>query len=166
MSERPSIPVAVAVALTLAVSSTAAGPEAQRVLEVQGSYEPSGPPHPERRPVGDLCVVDLEQSYRVDGSLSGTMTVDYRIFVAGPCGSPPGTFDEHWIAIGRYDLECPGGTGPATGDLVDVAEVSAGGHVAGKITLAGDLRGSLRIDGNFREGSIHYAGSIAPPAKD
>jgi hypothetical protein len=105
-----------------------------------------------------VCVVDLEQSYEVDGTLTGTMTIDFRIFVEGPCGAPPGTYDEHWIAHGHYDLENSRPTS-RQGSLAYVADVSAGGQVSGKITLAGELQGELRIDGRFQEGAMHYAGS-------
>jgi hypothetical protein len=43
-------------------------------------------------------VVDLKQAYDVEGSLVGKMLIDYRIFVAGDCTKPPGTYDEHWIS--------------------------------------------------------------------
>jgi hypothetical protein len=128
-------------------------------VEALGTFKPAGPPdHPSRSQIGDCCVVDLRQGYTVDGKLSGAMQIDFRIFVAGPCGAPPGTYDEHWIAYGRYsvDVEDRNREGP----LVYLADVKAGGDVEGSMTFAGALKGTLSIRGNFREGVMHYQGNL------
>jgi len=135
-------------------------------FQAQGTFKPSGPPdHPARHEIADICIVDLDQSYEIDGTFTGTMTVDFRIFVDGPCGSPPGTFNEHWIAHGQFDLASPGAAS-AKGSLAYLADVAAGDRVTGTITLAGELQGTLRIKGSFQEGAMNYMGSIAQPAKD
>ena len=72
---------------------------------VSGTLVPKGPPisPPVRVEAGNNCIVDLVQTYSVTGTLSGIFEIDYRILVYGPCGVPPGTYDEEWIAYGIFD---------------------------------------------------------------
>lgn len=74
------------------------------LTHISGFFSPVGTPStpPKRIDVGGSCIVDLEQDYKVSGSLSGKFTIDYRIMVKGSCGSPLGTFDEDWIAYGTF----------------------------------------------------------------
>ncbi len=128
--------------------------------EASGSFEPSGPPLalPVKVDVGRNCLVELRQSYSVSGTLSGTMMIDYRILVYGPCGSPPGTFDEDWIAHGAFTGTVDGSS--ASGKLSYVARVQAGGDVEGRISLGQGLEGELQVRGNFGDGSLSYTGWV------
>jgi len=128
-------------------------------FEAKGTFRPAGPPgHVSRSQIGDDCVVDLVQGYTLDGALSGSMQIDFRIFVAGPCGMPPGTYDEHWIARGEYVVRV--GDSTREGPLVYLAEVKAGGGVEGRIRLADGLRGTLMVGGRFRAGFMRYRGKL------
>ncbi len=62
-------------------------------MEVSGSFVPAGPPSelPAKIDVGTGCLVELSQSYSIPGDLSGSMKIDYRIPVYGPCGSSSAT---------------------------------------------------------------------------
>jgi len=86
------------------------------------------------------------------------MRLDYRIFVAGPCGAPPGTYDEHWIAFGRYSFDVD--HEHLEGPLVDLARVQAGGDAEGSMTLADGLEGTLEVRGSFHDGFMRYEGSL------
>jgi len=83
------------VALAALVFGAGAG-AARGQVQVSGSIAPEGPPVGDvvRADAGDACIIDLVQGYSIEGSLSGQLEIDYRIFVAGPCGSPQGTFEE------------------------------------------------------------------------
>jgi hypothetical protein len=109
---------------------------------------------------GDACVIDLVQAYAIDGSLSGQLEIDYRIFVAGPCGSPQGTFAEYWIARGTFDGAVSGR--PTTASFWYRADVEVGGVVDGTMRLAGDVGGSLSIAGRFSDGRLTYQGMLEP----
>ena len=122
-----------------------------------GTFRPSAPPEqPTRKKVGAECVVDLKQAYDVAGSLVGKMLIDFRIFVAGDCTMPPGTFSEHWIAYGTYDVRT--GDTQYIGDLTYLATVESGGLVDGTLTLAGQLSMKLNVKGNFKNGFMSYSG--------
>jgi hypothetical protein len=124
-------------------------------MHVSGHFAPSAPPmSPHRREIGEHCIVELKQRYEVAGDLAGTMDVDLRIYVAGRCGSPPGTFDEHWIAYGTYNMS------DRKGPLIYLAEVQAGGRVKGRLIFSGDLEGTLTVEGGFEEGSMSYSGDV------
>ena len=125
-----------------------------------GTFSPSGPPlrAPTRVDAGGSCVVDLTQSYSVEGSLSGSLVVDYRILVAGGCGAPIGTFDEEWIAHGTFSGTLDGA--PASGRFSYTARVKAGGEVEGRMVFGQGLKGTLRIHGNFGDGSLSYDGQV------
>lgn len=127
---------------------------------VAGSFSPVGPPdQPSRHPVGDACIVDLNQVYALEGTLEGEMRIDFRIYVAGPCGSPPGTYDEHWIAHGNYSVKTSG-QAVHSGTLTYLADISAGGDVDGSITFAEGLRGSIAVRGNFERRQMDYRGHL------
>ena len=129
-------------------------------MSVAGSFSPAGPPEePSRHQIGDACIVDLHQPYVLHGSLEGEMRIDFRIYVAGPCGSPPGTYDEHWIAYGSYSVRAQQREG-LSGTLLYLADVSAGGDVDGRLTLAEDLQGSLVVRGNFEKRQMSYHGDV------
>lgn len=103
-------------------------------------------------------MVELRQSYAISGTLSGSMVIDYRILVAGPCGAPLGTFDEEWIAHGKFCGTIDGSA--ASGSLSYVARVRAGGDVDGRIVLGQGLDGELRVHGVFGDGRLSYEGSV------
>lgn len=153
-------PVFIAVCLAYSSSATA-----QVVTSgddtTSGTFSPAGPPSrpPVRTPVGTGCVIELTQTYTVSGVLQGYFGVDYRIFVDGPCGEPPGAFDEEWIAVGTFD-----GTlreREATGAFSYTARVRAGGDVDGRIVFGQGVAGELTVGGNFGPGELSYVGSVA-----
>lgn len=129
-------------------------------VPASGAIAPAGPP--ERSPVrvdaGGACVVDLVQVYTIDGTLTGALSIDYRILVAGPCGSPAGTFDEEWIAHGTFSGTALGKE--ATAALLYTARVSAGGSVSGAITLRGGVEGRLEISGELADQRLSYRGVL------
>lgn len=92
----------------------------------------------------------------VTGTVAGTMVIDYRILVAGPCGAPVGTFDEHWIAHGTFTGAI--GSLPAAGSFSYVAHVKAGGHVNGRVVFGQGLAGELTVQGDFGDGHLSYRG--------
>lgn len=101
-------------------------------------------------------MVELEQDYTISGTLDGSLRLDYRILVHGPIGSPPGTFDEEWIAHGFFEGTFEGS--PARAGLTYVAKVQAGGEVDGRILLGQGIQGELRVLGNFGDGKLEYDG--------
>jgi hypothetical protein len=125
-----------------------------------GTLTPRGTPlsPPVRTEAGCSCIVDLRQGYQLSGALSGHAEIDYRIRVAGPCGSPQGTFDEEWIAHGRFTGHLRGAS--ATGDSSYVARVLADGTVEGQMAFGRGLRGELRVYGDFADGSLSYEGHV------
>jgi hypothetical protein len=100
----------------------------------------------------------LVQDYTIDGSLNGELRIDYRILVAGPCGSPAGTFEEEWIAHGRFSGIALGRE--ATAELLYTARVTTGGSVDGTMVLKGDVQGELQIGGDFADGQLSYSGVL------
>lgn len=129
---------------------------------LSGTFRPSGAPEaPVRRRVGAGCVVDLTQAYHVAGALAGQMVIDFRIFVAGDCAKPPGTYDEHWIAYGTYVLRVHGTT--HTGALTYLATVKAGGKVEGTLTLGGELSAVLEVVGDLDDGYLSYSSARGEP---
>lgn len=140
--------------LTAPIGELANG--AVEATEVSGSFLPNSPPvEPIRTAFLDNCIIELDQSY----DISGSMKVNFRIAVRGPCGSPPGTFDESWIATGEYTARLEGIE--VEGDLMYVAEVQAGGDVSGEIILTGEVSGTLAVKGNFEAG-MNYEGQLGP----
>ena len=126
-----------------------------------GTFAPNGPPAepPVRTDAGGGCNVDLTQDYTIEGTLLGAMRVDYRIWVAGPCGSPVGTFDEHWIAHGTFTGTKDGMA--ASARFSYLAEVKAGGSVKGHIVFSHGLNGEFSVRGNFADGRLTYEGWVA-----
>jgi hypothetical protein len=113
---------------------------------------------PARTNAGGSCIVDIAQSYTMSGTLAGTVEIDYRILVAGPCGSPLGTYDEEWIAHGTFMGTVDGTTG--TGAFSYVAGVKAGGDVDGRIAFGQGLTGELIVQGNLGDGQLSYSGWV------
>lgn len=130
--------------------------------DVSGTFSPSGPPseQPVRIDAGGSCVIDLKQDYDVSGALSGSLEIDYRILVYGPCEVPPvlGKYDEEWIAYGRFDVAIDGGA--RSGTLTYTARVRAGGDVEGRMELRGGIDGALAVSGNFAAGKLSYRGRV------
>jgi uncharacterized protein len=137
-------------------------PRTVRGDEVAGTLTPVGSPvvPPVRIDTGESCIVELQQVYVISGALSGSVEIDYRILVAGPCESPPGAFDEEWIAHGIFT-----GTvneAPSSAIFSYTAQIKAGGEVEGRIVLGQGLGGELSIHGNFSNGWLSYRGWLNP----
>ncbi len=128
--------------------------------QVVGTFSPHGPPitPPSRTAAGTHCIIDLVQIYQVQGTLEGTFRIDYRIFVDGPCGSPAGTFNEQWIAWGRFVGTAD--TLQVSGDFSYLAHVVAGGQVTGEIVFGQGMQGTLVIAGNMNDGYLSYKGQL------
>lgn len=135
-------------------------------IRATGTFRPAGPPQkqPIRADAGRACVVDIRQAYLVTGTLSGSFDIDYRIMVLGPCGRPLGTFDEEWIARGKFvgSLEGRG----TTASFTYTAAVQSGGEVRGLIVLGQGLDGELRVRGNFSDGELIYDGKLTAPGQE
>ena len=129
-------------------------------VAASGALAPVGPPlaAPARTNAGGSCIIDMVQSYTMSGTLAGTVEIDYRILVAGPCGSPLGTYDEDWIAHGTFMGTVDGTAG--TGAFSYVAGVKAGGDVDGRIAFGQGLTGELLVQGNFGDGQLSYSGWV------
>lgn len=127
-----------------------------------GIFAPAGPPQeqPRRVDAGGNCIVDLKQTYDVSGTLSGSLEIDYRILVHGPCELPPmiGKYNEEWIAYGTFTGTIDGSA--ASDSFIYTAQVRGGGDVEGRILLAGDLKGELAVSGNFADGELSYHGHV------
>lgn len=133
---------------------------AERPALVAGTFEPVGPPrNRSSTEVAGTCVVDLVRDYALSGTLEGSMQIDFRIFVAGPCEAPPGTYDEYWIAHGSYSADIRG-EASRSGLLVYLANVIAGGEVVGTLVLAQGFNGGLDVTGRFGDGVLRYQGEI------
>lgn len=136
------------------------GAQSIREARASGTFAPSGPPQeqPVRADAGGRCVVDLRQAYDMSGTLSGSLVIDYRVLVYGPCEVPPvlGKYDEEWIAHGAFTGVLDGAA--ASGRMTYTAQVRAGGDVEGRIVLGGGLDGELAVFGNFGDGKLSYRG--------
>jgi hypothetical protein len=142
--------------LLLFLPATHAMGQVQTALKLSGTFRPSAPPEePARRKIGSGCVVDLKQAYDLEGSLVGDMVIDFRIFVAGDCIKPPGTYDEHWISYGTYTVRVQ--DTEYTGTLIYLATVKAGGNVEGTLTLDGEFSAELKVAGKFEDGYMSYS---------
>jgi hypothetical protein len=132
----------------------------QEQTDLSGTFAPAGPPvdAPVRVDAGPTCIVDLIQRYEVGGDLAGRMEIDFRILVHGPCGSPPGAYDEEWIARGTLDGSL--NREPASGTFVYTADVRGGGEVNGRMVFGGGLEGELTIVGKFSDGELRYTGAL------
>lgn len=144
----------------LAISAAALGAESTETIQANGTFEPDGPPQqsPVRIDAGEGCVVDVKQAYVVNGTLSGSFNVDFRILLDGPCGYPLGTFAEEWIARGTFEGLVNGNSASAI--FTYTATVKPGGEVSGQIVLGQGLKGSLQVHGNFSDGQLVYEGSL------
>ena len=145
--------------IILAQDSTSA-PDMPDGIKAAGEFFPSGPPQekPDRIVAGKSCIVDLIQSYTISGTLSGKIVFNYRILVKGPCGSPPGTFDEEWIAYGKFDGKFNDNS--ASGNMSYTANVKEGGEVNGIIVLGQGLEGELHVYGSFGDRKLSYKGLL------
>ncbi len=129
-------------------------------LGISGILTPIGKPInvPERIDAGESCIVDLKQAYTITGSLSGTAEIDYRIIIAGKCGLPPGTFEEEWIAYGKFTGSVNGK--PASANLSYTAQIKSGGDVDGIIVIGQGIKAKLIISGNFSDKKLSYKGQL------
>lgn len=78
--------------------------------------------------------------------------------VAGPCGSPPGTYDEDWIAYGKFSGNVNGNS--ASANLCYQANVKAGGEINGLIMLSQGPNGELHVFGNPKNNKLSYTESL------
>ena len=83
------------------------------------------------------------------------MVIDFRIFVAGDCTKPPGTYDEHWISYGTYTVRVQ--DTEYTGTLTYLAPVKAGRKVEGTLTTDGEFSAALNVAGHFEDGYMSYS---------
>lgn len=129
-------------------------------IKAAGEFSPSGSPtkKPERIEAGKSCIVDLIEPYNISGTLSGKIIFNYRIIVKGPCGSPPGTFNEEWIAYGNFSGKINGAT--ASGKMSYTATVKVGGEVNGIIVLGQGFEGKLHVYGSFSDRKLFYKGLV------
>lgn len=105
-------------------------------------------------------MVELRQAYDISGTLSGSLEIDYRILVYGPCEVPPviGKYDEEWVAHGTFTGTIDGSA--TSGSLTYTARVRAGGDVEGRILLGGGLNGKLAVSAIFGVGKLSYHGWV------
>jgi uncharacterized protein (TIGR02246 family) len=129
-------------------------------IEIEGTFEPDGPPlkTPIRNEIGEGCIVEIKQPYNITGTLNGKLEIDSRILVYGPCGEPPGTYNEEWIAFGSFTGTIDGAL--RTGKFTYTANVKVGGDVEGKIIFGQGLEGELLVKGNFKDGKLSYYGEL------
>lgn len=153
------------VALML-TSATVFGADSMSEIRAKGMIQPDGPPQgePVRVDAGAGCVVDVRQVYIVKGTLTGSFDIDFRILVHGPCGHPPGTFTEEWIAHGNFVGSLEGDS--ARAGFTYTATVEGSGEVSGLIVLGQGLNGELRIRGKFSDGKLSYDGQLAAPQQE
>lgn len=125
-----------------------------------GTFAPAGPPlaPPVRVEAAGSCIVDIKQAYVISGTLSGSLEIDYRIIVFGPCQVPPvlGKYNEQWIAHGTFSGAINGSA--ASGSLHYTAQVRVGGDVEGRMVLGGGVNGDMVVSGNFGDGQLSYSG--------
>lgn len=130
--------------------------------KISGIFKPKGPPltPPDRENAGGCCIVDISQAYVISGTLSGSLEINYRIIIFGPCEVPPkpGKYDEEWIAYGSFSGTISGKSTSCT--LVYTAQVKAGGNVKGHMKLDDGLTGELTVSGNLNDGELSYEGRI------
>lgn len=131
-------------------------------LKISGAFRPQGPPltPPIRENAGGSCIVDINQAYVITGSLSGSLKINYRIVVFGPCEVPPipGKYDEDWIAYGSFSGTIAEKSTSCT--LVYTAQVEAGGNIKGHMKLDDGLTGELTVSGNLNNQELSYEGWI------
>ena len=127
---------------------------------VSGFFKPNGKPikAPVKIDAGESCIIDLIQGYSISGDISGSIEMNYRIIVYGKCGSPPGTYNEEWIAHGIFKGTIIGEKTNAK--LSYTAKVKAGGDVNGLIIFGQGTKAKLLITGNFSDGKLLYKGEV------
>ena len=148
------------IALGFGVPDEIYAQESNSKKAVSGFLEPNGKPikAPVKIDAGESCIIDLIQGYSITGNFSGTIEMNYRILVQGKCGSPPGTYNEEWIAYGNFKGKI---NGKDTGALLSyTAKVRAGGSVYGIIIFGQGVKGKLIITGNFSDGKLSYKGEL------
>lgn len=153
-------------ALALLLASAAIGQndseQFENGTEAEGTFAPTGPPsdQPVRVEAGGSCIIDLKQAYSISGTLSGSLAIDYRIIVYGPCETPPvpGHYDEEWIAHGTFKGRIS--ESEAFSTFIYTAKVQAGGGVEGRIVIGDGVHGELAVTGNFGDGHLSYQGQI------
>lgn len=166
MTHKSTSCFAMVVALSILLASPVVAQETSGLsgadTVASGVFAPAGPPleQPIRVDAGGGCVIDLRQAYEISGTLSGSLEIDYRILVHGPCELPPvpGKFDEEWIAHGTFTGKVDGAASSCS--LTYTAQVRAGGDVEGQIILGGDLVGDLKVTGNLGDGELSYYGRV------
>jgi hypothetical protein len=130
--------------------------------KAKGTFAPDGPPlePPDRVDAGGCCIVDIRQAYDISGTLSGSLEIDYRIIVYGPCEVPPilGKYNESWIAHGTFLGTINGSS--TSGTLTYTAQVKAGGEVEGRMMFNGGIYGEVTVSGNFDDGKLSYIGCV------
>lgn len=127
---------------------------------ITGFLIPNGKPLeiPKRINAGESCIIDLTQPYSISGDISGSAEINYRIIVFGQCGSPPGTYNEEWIAYGVFEGSYNGQNTSAKFSYT--AQVKIGGDVEGVIIFGQGIKLKLKITGNFSEGKLSYKGEM------
>ena len=147
----------------LLTSATVFGAGLTSEIHAEGSFRPDGPPKqkPARIEAGRGCVVDVRQTYIVQGTLAGSFNIDFRILVHGPCGQPIGTFAEEWIARGEFAGSLLGKAAKARFTYTAIAR--PGGQVSGLIVLGQGIEGELHVSGSFSDGELVYDGRLNVP---
>jgi len=158
-------PGSLAFPLILALLSSAGkdadpGLPADSASAIAGALAPAGPPlaPPVRIAAGRRCIVDLVQAYEVTGDLAGRFEIDFRILVDGPCGKPPGTFSEQWIAHGSFSGSLR--EAPVSARLSYFGTGRVGGEVEAQMVFDQGMEGELRVRGNFGDGKLSYRGGV------
>jgi hypothetical protein len=149
--------------LGLTLLTAVSGQAQERAVDsvsVAGLIIPQGSPSgtPVRVDAGNSCVVDVTQKYALEGELEGSLVIDFRILVHGPCGSPPGTFDEEWIARGESSGTLRGE--PYSTRLTYTARVEDG-DIQGLVVFGPGLTGRVDVTGRFEERRLRYSGWVA-----
>ncbi len=136
--------------------------EAVKGTKATGTFAPEGPPlePPVRVSAGGSCIVDIRQAYVISGTFSGSLEIDYRIIVYGPCEVPPvlGKYNEAWIAHGTFSGNINGSS--TSGTLTYTAQVKAGGDVEGCMIFNDGQNGDITVSGNFADGKLSYMGWV------
>jgi hypothetical protein len=132
-------------------------------LDANGTFSPTGPPseNPVRMAIGENCIVEVKQQYNITGTLTGELEIDFRILVYGPCGEPPGTYKEKWIAFGSFNGTVDGSQRSA--EFTYTANVNAGGDVDGKMIFGDGIEGEIIVKGNFKDRKLSYNGELSKP---
>ena len=105
----------------------------------------SAPSAGEMAEVDGECLLPLQGTHVYSGDLEGTMNLDYRILLHGPCDPEAeiGDLDESWIVTGRFDGAVNGRTGAF--DIFYIADITDK-HLTGQMAVvpgsgSGELAG-------------------------